>query len=284
VREKGIAGYHPWASIISLLAILTATIVCFHPAVAAVSLFAALLYGVQLGGGRALRYFLTMPLPVALFMLVANLLFVHRGTTVIAEPWQGHPITLEAGLYGICAALMTAAVLMWFYAVSRVLTGEKYTAAFGRILPVGSLTINMIMRSAPGFVRQAGRIADARKAMGCDGEKAFGKAVRTLSVMTTWALENSIETADSMKARGYGKKRRSSYSLQGWETRDLFLSVAAAVLCAAGIKSGIRWVCYPELTARGSVWGIMVFSVLFFLPSVIYFYEELQWRYYRSKI
>lgn len=38
-------------------------------------------------------------------------------------------------------------------------------------------------------------------------------AVKILSIMITWSLENAIETADSMKSRGHGLKGRTSYSL-----------------------------------------------------------------------
>ena len=35
-------------------------------------------------------------------------------------------------------------------------------------------------------------------------------AITILSIMVTWALENAIETADSMKSRGYGLPGRTA--------------------------------------------------------------------------
>ena len=51
-------------------------------------------------------------------------------------------------------------------------------------------------------------------------------AVKILSIMITWSLENAIETADSMKSRGHGLKGRTSYSLYKFDKRD------AIMLCA----------------------------------------------------
>lgn len=55
-------------------------------------------------------------------------------------------------------------------------------------------------------------------------------AVRVFSAMLTWALENAIDTGDSMKARGYGLKGRSHFALFRFTLRDALLLSAAALL------------------------------------------------------
>ena len=38
--------------------------------------------------------------------------------------------------------------------------------------------------------------------------------------MSTWSLENAIETADSMKSRGYGLPGRTAFSIFRFDRRD----------------------------------------------------------------
>ena len=39
---------------------------------------------------------------------------------------------------------------------------------------------------------------------------AVDSEIVRLSIVVTWSMENAIETADSMKARGYGTKKRTA--------------------------------------------------------------------------
>ncbi len=57
-------------------------------------------------------------------------------------------------------------------------------------------------------------------------------ALRVFSSVLTWALENAVETGDSMKARGYGLPGRSHFSLFRFTRRDGLLLGAAALLMA----------------------------------------------------
>ncbi len=53
--------------------------------------------------------------------------------------------------------------------------------------------------------------------------------------MVTWSLENAIETADSMRARGYGLPGRTSFSIYRFDSRDssaLAWLVSAARICS----------------------------------------------------
>ena len=44
--------------------------------------------------------------------------------------------------------------------------------------------------------------------------------MRALSVTVTWALENAVVTADSMKSRGYGLPGRTAFARQRFDGRD----------------------------------------------------------------
>ena len=45
--------------------------------------------------------------------------------------------------------------------------------------------------------------------------------LKIFSAMISWALENAIDTADSMKARGYGLPGRTAFSIFIFDKRDL---------------------------------------------------------------
>ena len=45
-------------------------------------------------------------------------------------------------------------------------------------------------------------------------------AMKVFSIMVTWSLESAIETADSMKSRGYGLPGRTAFSIYRFDDRD----------------------------------------------------------------
>ena len=69
----------------------------------------------------------------------------------------------------------------------------------------------MVLRLVPKFKAQMKVISNAQKCVGRDATNGnwidkMRNALKMISILTTWALENAIDTADSMKSRGYGLK------------------------------------------------------------------------------
>ena len=107
-------------------------------------------------------------------------------------------------------------------------SSDKVVFLFGRIMPSLSLVISMALRFVPRFSAQMKLVRNAQHTIGRDINEGtlFQKirnAVKILSIMITWSLENAIETADSMKSRGHGLKGRTSYSLYKFDKRDAFM-------------------------------------------------------------
>jgi energy-coupling factor transporter transmembrane protein EcfT len=99
------------------------------------------------------------------------------------------------------------------------MTSDKFVYLFGRIIPSMSLLLSMTLRFVPRFIAQIKVVSNAQKCVGRDASNGgvvqrVRNAITILSIMVTWALENAIETADSMKSRGYGLRRgrRSRYT------------------------------------------------------------------------
>lgn len=72
-----------------------------------------------------------------------------------------------------------------------------------------------------------------------------------LSILITWALENAIETADSMKSRGYGLPGRTAFSIYRLDSRDkaalLWLGFCGFFIVSGWMAGGFYWRYYPTI-------------------------------------
>ena len=114
--------------------------------------------------------------------------------------------------------------------------------------------------------------------------------VREFSIMTTWALEKGIITADSMSARGYGRGRRTRFTNFRFYLCDVILLILSSVLAVFVIMSAVKhdFVFYPAIVVPKmsliSVIGYVSYGVLVLIPTINEWKEEIRWRYLRSKI
>ena len=220
---------------------------------------------------------------------VTNPLFSHNGVTPLFF-LNGNPVTLEAILYGLDIAVMLVAVMYWFKCYNHIMTSEKILFLFGRMIPKLSLLLSTALRFVPLFKAQIKKIHQAQKAMGLyTGSSYVDKlrsAVRVFSAMLTWSLENAIDTGDSMKARGYGLKGRSHFTLFRFTARDGLLlggALLLMVLVLLGLMlKEIAFSFYPRLTPiRTTPLALAVyiaFGLLAFLPFIIEVEENIRWK------
>lgn len=247
-------------------------------------LFTCVMAGIRSGYGWTLLLFLCMAL--------VNPLTYHNGQTVLFV-LNGNPVTLEAALYGLAAACMVAAVLLWFRAFSRMMTSDRLMYLLGGLSPRLALLLSLTLRYVPLFHKQVERVRQSQQALGLYKEDnvvdSFRGGLRIFSVMVTWALENGIITADSMTARGYGLGRRTQFSLFRFTRDDVGLLLSAAILTALTLwgLSG-RSVGYypafdfPPITPRCMA-GYAAYGLLALLPIIHAGKEALLWRCSRSK-
>lgn len=200
--------YHPAVNFLFFALVLVYSMVLMHPVCLLISLLGAVLYVIQLNGRKGLRLSLRIALPVMLLAALVNPAFNHAGMTILTYLPTGNPLTLESILYGLVAGCMLCAVLLWFVCYNRVLTSDKFVYLFGRVIPALSLVLSMTLRFVPRFKQQMDTVRQSQFCIGRDASSGSvwqraKKAVTIFSIMVTWALENAIETADSMKSRGY---------------------------------------------------------------------------------
>ncbi len=224
-----------------------------------------------------------------------NPVFNHRGITPLFVV-NDNPITLEALLYGICMAGTFSAVIYLFSAFSLVMTSDKLIYVFGTVSSKSALLLSMALRYVPLFIAQQKKVKQAQKAMGLfyDGNLVdrFKGNLRIFSIMVTWALENGIVTADSMSARGYSEKRRTSFSFFAFTQFDLFYLLITLLLFSVvvygKVTNAVGTVFYPEFVcAKLNLISFSVyfcFALLCLMPSILEIREELRWKYLMSKI
>ncbi|MCR4963801.1 MAG: energy-coupling factor transporter transmembrane protein EcfT [Firmicutes bacterium] len=272
------------------VAVLIFTLLCMHPAFSALSLAGALSFAWRLKGGASIKKTLYFVGPMFLLIALANPLFNHRGVTMLFMAFDQW-ITLEATLYGLVSASQLAAVILWFVCYQEVMTSDKFLYLFGQVAPGSSLLITMTLRLIPAMQATSRSIRETHALMAEGEQRLFqklGTALRNLSTLLTWSMENAVETADSMRARGYGLRRRSTFHLFHFDSRDartLGLMAALTVVTLLGRCFGHGYMeFYPRLVGltTGAPGFIMAgaFALLVFLPTILEAKEAVRWRCY----
>jgi len=288
--EDNFSSYHPIINLIYFLGVISFSMFFMHPAFLGISIICAMVYSFYLKGREAIKFNLLYMIPTLLVVAIINPIFNHGGVTILLYI-NKNPLTLEAIIYGIASGIMLISVLIWFSCYNVIMTSDKFMYIFGRIIPSTSLIISMVLRFVPRFKRQIKVISDGQKSIGKDitNGNVFERAshgIKILSILTTWALENSIETADSMKARGYGLKGRTSFSLYKFTKRDKIVLRVLLVLIGivmVGAFYGENSIYYfPSIIGKPvGFFSIIVYGSYFILclmPVIIDVVEEIKWK------
>jgi len=286
---------HPLINFIYFTLIIGFSMFLMHPLCLAISLLGAVSYALCLKGRKALRFLVCAMLPLLLVTAWLNPLFNHAGVTLLFYLPGGNPVTLESMVYGLAAATMFVTVVVWFSCFNAVMTSDKFVYLFGEIIPALSLIFSMVLRLVPRLKAQSRVIANARKGVGRDPGSGpllqrARSVVQIISMMITWALESAIDTADSMKSRGYGLAGRTSFSLYRFELYDKWLLAAMLLLAGfilAGAGSGLlRADYFPALQIetptllRSMVY--MAYAGLGLLPVLVDGGEDMRWKRIKS--
>lgn len=289
--QDSFSGYHPAVNFLYFVLVIGFSMFFLHPVCLIISLACALSYNVSLNGGKALRLQLLFALPVMLMTAVVNLLFNHRGDTVLAYLPGGSPLTLESVLYGLAAAAMLWAVVAWFGCYNVVMTADKFLYLFGRVIPAVSLLLSMTLRFVPKFKDRLHAVTQAQRSVGrsvSEGplRQRLQNAVTILSILLTWSLENAIETADSMKSRGYGLGRRTAFSIYRLDSRDkaamLWLASCGLFILWGWASGSLHWQYFPAVKVSAitplAAGCFAAYLALCLTPLMLNGKEALTWR------
>jgi energy-coupling factor transport system permease protein len=111
------------------------------------------------------------------------------------------------------------------------------------------------------------------------------RGVRISSILMGWVMEDALETADSMKARGYGTGKRTFFNNYKWQTHDIIslLIILLMIVCnVIAIVLAPTFEFYPTfsggLTSTYQIIGYLLFIILACYPLMLELKETIIWK------
>ena len=292
MKNDAFSKCHPAVNFLFFVGAIGMSVVIQHPAFLLAGIVTGAVYYLLLNGKKGWKTILGL-LPMFLILTAINPLFNTLGATPLFH-LGSRPYTLEALLYGAALASMFVIMMLWFGCYNKVLTSDKFTCLFGNLIPSISLLLVMVFRMVPNFIRKAQQIIGARKSIG----KGISETATTreklqdggtvLGALTSWALEGSVVTGDSMRARGYGATKRSSFMIYRMTSTDWALLAVMPVLLGITITAA----CFgqfatefvPVIDIAPVSWGLAAYTCYLLIPTALHIKESVSWHISRSKI
>lgn len=284
---------HPAVCGVYFLAVIVLCMSAFHPVLLGIAFVSGLLYSICLRGGREVARSLRWQLPLVLVVMLLNPLASTKGATVLFSI-GGHPFCLESLAYGACMGVLLVSTVLWLSNTSHVLTPDRVRGLLGRRAPVVALMTSMTMRLVPRYVERGNAVAEVQRACTSasprDGGAAGGRTgvrrrsapfLRLMSLLMGSSMEDALETADSMRARGWSAHGgRTVYVRRRFRARDVAdlavvgALVALSVFVAVRLCANFAYSFYPTMTPVVLWWGYLPYALLFFLPLLLALREE----------
>ena len=294
MKNDAFSGFHPAVNFLFFLAVLGMTMFIQQPVCLLISLVSGCAYLLYLQGKKGFLRQVGYLVPILVMMAVMNPLFNHEGITVLLYLPNDNPITLEAICFGLASAVMMGASIVWFNCCNTVFTSDKIIYLFGRVIPAMSLMISMTLRFVPRFKNFLQSVLRTQRAMHRpeNTKEKLQQAMAAFSATVSWAMEQSIVSADSMKSRGFGLLGRTAFSIFIFEKRDGTALALLALLCLGGAVSHLTglmgWTYYPSLS--GELFGpvqclaYLCYGGICNLPLITNLMEDRKWNALRSGI
>jgi energy-coupling factor transport system permease protein len=221
---RGFRSFHPIILILYYIFAIVGIMLYQHPIFLGAAVFAILFINFMLDGGKELIKWRWMILLMGFLTLVLTPLFNRRGNHILFYLFDNQ-VMLEAVWQGVMISLTLVCILTLFLTFNLVITPDKFVFLFSKILPQWALLIMMSMRFVPLLRKRLIEIGDVQRVKGLSVKNGSLKSrarngMLLLQILLTWSLEESIQTADSMTARGYGLGRRTTYQPFVMKKRD----------------------------------------------------------------
>ncbi|WP_102347528.1 energy-coupling factor transporter transmembrane component T [Bacillus sp. Marseille-P3661] len=287
----GFNALHPFVGLIYYVGVFVLSMIFLHPYFLLSALTAVILLNIFHDRARKLQKGLFFFLFLSFVILVINPLFSHRGATILFY-FLDQPITLESIMYGLMMMLSILVLLIAFISFNFIISEDKFIFLFSSFAPRTALLIMMSFRFVPLLKRRLTEISLIQETRGISVrtgnlKQRANAGMNILHILLAWSLEEALQTADSMKARGYGVGKRSSFFTYRFHRRDIiyltwfvFLSVT---LVSAGVLGFGTLEIYPQLESlklsRSEQYIFGVFLVFIFTPHLIEGRERLRWLY-----
>ncbi len=274
---------HPAVPGVCMVGIVALCMGVFHPVYLMLSLVGALFGGCLIFGVRSMGRKLTWLLPMLLLVCVANPLFSASGSTELAR--IGMVVVYGESLaYGACMGAMLVGSVLWIEITVRLVAPDRVMATAGRALPTVTLMISLAAGLVPQLVAKAHGTTMAIDACSCAGKRSDARHVlaQRSTMLVSWAMEDSLERADAMRARGWGADVvRTSYRRHDMTERDMVAMAVLSLLVAASAVLGFvavsQWRFYPTMPRLVMWWGYLPYAVLALVPGFATLFERASW-------
>ena len=264
--------------------VVALSMLAVQPALTALSLAGALAFSLLARGVAVTVRGLAWQLPLLALVCLANPLFSASGSTLLLKLGP-RSVYLESLAYGATMGALLVAVVLWFEGAAAVLSQDRLLALAPRHARALPLLAGMVAQLVPQLLRRSG---DARASLAaCTAAGARPSArdalMRTSSLLLSWSLEESLERADSMRARGWESGRpRTAYRPERLRARDVaaLAGIAALLAAAAAGAWGLcaRWRFYPRMGGLGPWWAYVPPALLALLPAALELAARLRER------
>lgn len=281
---KAFSHFHPMVLLIYFISVFAVSMFMQNPIYLVLCLIGSLMFLSTLKSTSHSLISLIKYLPLFIIITAINPLFSHSGATPLFFI-NDNAVTLEAIIYGSVMALMIICVIFWFKSFNIIFDSEKILFLFGKLSPKISLIFSMALHFIPNFFKYFQEVLSVQKHI--KHKSKVKLYIACFSSVITHSLENAVETADSMSARGYGTGKATAFSRFKFKTSDLMLLlliIALDVLTFLAIALGnTEFLFYPEIVySEFSLIGILsyfAFGTLCVLPSVYEIKEVVKWKY-----
>lgn len=282
---------HPFTSFCYYIGVIILSMMFLHPYFLIGELVLLIIYNLCQNNGTKMKKMLQGSWIFILAIAIINPLLNHRGSHFLFYIGR-NPITLEAVVYGVLMALSFSCLMIIFISYNSVISSHKFLYLFSRISPQLALLTMITMRFVPLFIRRLTTITAIQKTRGIQMEAGKIKTrahsgMRLVQILLVCSLEEALQTADSMEARGYGVKKRSTYLSYRFEMRDILSLIVGGIIlvcCIYGKLKGFGDLqIYPVLGSVGlsSIQNqlLLVLTLLFVsYPLILEGRELLWWR------
>lgn len=260
----------------------------------------------ETGGIHAMRWAVIVRVVLSLLgvSVLFNVLTVHAGDRVFARLPNalpviggiiGGPLTVNALVYGLLAALATLTLLLTFAAVNAAVG----YADLLRLLPTPLAGFGVTLTVAVGFLPQTfSALAEVREAQAVRGlppPRGMRDLPPLLLPVLALGLERAVSLAEAMAARGFGmptplvrvrigggvpRVRRTTFRSLPWRVLDT-VTAAGAVLSALGIAlsatigNALIYYPYPTLLPPPFAPVIVVTLAPLLLPALLTAYAAV---------
>lgn len=286
----GFESCHPAVNFLFFTAVLYGSVSFRHPAFLAISCLCACAYSVK-RNGKAAAVFNLFLLPLAFCFALYYSSYHHFGVTVLKQNFIGNNLTVESFVYGLVIGLRGATVCMWLSCLFRVVSSDKVVYLFGKVSPLLSLFLTILLRMVPRAKQEAQRIDLAQKGIGRGSNQGnlwqrFINCLRIFSMLITWMISALALEADSMRSRGSLLRGRTAFSIYRFDNRDRAFVIAlfsCITLTAMGVILGATEMFYnpriiwKPMDARNSATAIG-YTVLCLLPMGLELWTEYRFR------